>query len=486
MPLTPTSLAQLLHGDLLSAEVLDAELPLGRVETDSRRISSGDLFWALKGPRYDGHDYVASAIAQSASAIVVEERWLRQAWQTRHFPERRVPTVVVANTLAAFGQYAAWHRRRHDLLAIGVTGSVGKTTTRHLIHTVLSTRYRGMQSPQNFNNHVGVPLSLLAIQPEDEFAVIECGASHVGEIRQLAELFGPEYGVITSIAPAHLDGFGNIEGVCRAKGELFEALPPNGLAIVNGDDPLARALIKRANCRSITVGEHLLNEVRATNVRCKNGSMEFEVDRSHFDLPVTGRSLLTSGLIALAMARELGLSDAEINEGFRQFQPLAGRSCPIALGKWTVIDDTYNASPASMQAACATLSNWQPVGHGKRILIVGDMLSLGPKTDHYHQELGATIANSGIDRLLAIGSQAATVARTAKESGMDAGCLGACRDMETLEALLDCWLEPGDVILVKGSRAMQMEQVVEKLRNRDALEHQSTQTNERIPAYKAA
>lgn len=481
---TISALAHLLHGHVLCAEGVDLNTPIGRLEIDSRKVIDGDLFWSLSGERHDGHDYVNSSIAHGASAVVVEQEWFDRIVAAEKYPQRLVPVVVVENTLRALNEYARWHRRQHDLLTIGITGSVGKTTTRRLIHAVLSARFQGMQSPRNYNNHFGVPLSLLEIQPRDEFAVLEFGASGAGEIQRLAETAEPEFGVVTAVAPAHLEGFGSLEAICRAKGELVESLPRNGLAILNGDDPLVRRMSGRASCRVVTVGEELHNDVVAGRVSTANGSLQFCIDGVMFDVPVTGRHHLSAAIVSVTLGRELGMTDAEIQTGFRQFQPLRGRSCPIDLGEWTVIDDTYNSNPASMQAACQMIQDWQTTG--KRILVVGDMVELGTEATRYHEELGARIAQSNIDCLIAIGSRAAAVAGTAKLAGMDAGCLGACSDLNEnlaiVQTLLDCWLQPGDTLLVKGSRSMQMERVVQLLEQMALDRSHSYQS----PQFKAA
>ncbi|MEW4527793.1 UDP-N-acetylmuramoyl-tripeptide--D-alanyl-D-alanine ligase [Maioricimonas sp. JC845] len=424
-----------------------------RVETDSRQVERGDLFWALKGERHDGHDFVAQAFANGAASCVVEAG--------RHIDHDGL-LIEVGDTTAAFGQFAAWYREQMDAITIGVTGSVGKTTTRHMIHTVLSGRFSGTQSPQNFNNHFGVPLSLLGIAPDDEFAVLELAATGIGEICRLAAIARPEIGVITRIAPTHLDEFGSIDNICTAKGELLEALPPSGFAVVNGDDDRVLSLASRAGCPVIRVGEQPHNDVIATDVVAENEWLRFRVGHADFSLPAVGRHHLTAALAAIAIAREIGMDDDEIAAALRLFQPVPGRCQIERIGDWTVIDDTYNASPVSMQAACEILGNWQP-GHNT-LLVAGDMLALGDQSKHYHEQLGRTVAQSGINRLIAIGPQAANLAGTAKAHGMDAGCLGVCRDLTTLELLLDCWLEAGDVILVKGSRGMHMEQVIQHLR----------------------
>ena len=423
-----------------------------RIETDSRKVRRGDVFWALKGPQHDGHDYIPDACARGAALCVGEKGRVPKG----------VAAVTVSDTLQALWDFAAWHRSRLDVLLIGVTGSVGKTTTRNMLHATLAARFRGVQSPANYNNHYGVPLSLLTIRPDHEFAVIEVGASQIGEIARLADLAQPEIGVLTAIGPAHLDEFGTIERIGDAKSELLQALPEAGFAVINGDDERVRGLADRAACRVLQTGVRVNNDVVARGIEINGDSLRFQVDRSKFTVHAPGRHFLTSALLAVAVAREIGMHDSEIAAGLKKFRPVTGRCQVLTLGPWTVIDDTYNANPVSMRAACELLRDWHAAN--QRVLIAGDMLSLGEQADAFHAGLGTEAARCGVTRLVAMGAQAARVAGSAKDAGMDAGCLGACRDMDTLTLLLDCWLEPGDVILVKGSRGMHMEHVIEQMK----------------------
>ena len=433
--------------------VRDDSAGFDRIETDSRKVRRGDVFWALPGSQADGHQFLEEARSRGALLCVGEASKLNQP---------PLPAVAVQDSLVALSSFAQWHRRRLDALVIGVTGSVGKTTTRNMLHAALSARFNGVQSPHNFNNHVGVPLTLLSIHSEHEFAVVELGASRVGEIGRLARIAEPEIGVLTAIGPAHLDEFGTIEDICRAKGELLESLPASGFAVINGDDERVRGLAARAACRVLLAGSRVNNDVVARGIEVQGEYLRFQVDRSKFIVHAAGRHFLTSAVLSVAVGREIGMRDAEIAAGLQNFRPVAGRCQVLTIGPWTVIDDSYNANPASMQAACELLRDWR--GGNQRVLISGDMLALGQNTDDYHAAFGSDVARIGVDRLIAVGAQAALVARSAKESGMDAGCLGACRDLDTLTVLLDCWLEPGDVILVKGSRGMHMEQVIARLK----------------------
>ncbi len=434
-------------------EIADLEHSVCRIETDSRKIQPGDLFWALEGNKLDGHKFVKQAIASGAVASIVS---------AGKSSSSHGPRIEVDNTLAALWQLSNWYRRQFETLVIGVTGTVGKATTRRMIASVLSTRYSGIESPLDFNDQYGVPLSLLMIEPQHEFAVIELGATRTGEIEELAAVSEPEVGALTAIGPAHLDGFGSLEAIAKTKGELIDAIPESGFVVLNGDDRQVRQMVSRAQCPVIMVGEREHNTLRATDVSLENNYLRFRVGQSEFELNVVGRHHLHAALTAIAIGRQLEMTDVEIAYGLRNFQSIEGRSHLIQMGDWAVIDDTYNANPLSMSAACQILKEWKTTG--KRILVTGDMLSLGEWTADFHRMFGEEVARSSIGHLIAIGAQAPVVTSSARRSGMDPGCLGSCRDHDLAMMLLECWLDPGDVVLVKGSRGMRMDAIVASLR----------------------
>ena len=450
----PTMLTNLLSSTGGTAVgVADVSAEFCRVGIDSRTVQAGDVFWAVSGEQNEGHDFVGDAVLRGATACVVEAGRVQNVFG---------PLVEVTNTLEALWKYAAWHRTQQEAMVIGVTGSVGKTTTREMIHAVLSARYDGVQSPKNYNNHYGVPLSVLDIDSSHDFAVLELAASAVGEIRDLASVAAPEIGVVTAIGESHLAGFGSIENIIQAKGELIESLPASGFAVLAGDDERFRSIARRANCPVLFVGEHDRNDVQATDVRATRDHLGFNVDGQRFEVAATGRHNLPAALCAVAIAREIGLSAEVIGEGLKQFTAVEGRCRIHEIGSCTVIDDSYNANPRSMSAACDVLRNW--AGPGKRVFVAGDMLELGDRSIPCHREFGVAAAQAGIDCLLVYGEFAEYVIQGALAAGMDQHCLAEFRDFEALVAVLECWLEPGDVVLVKGSRGMKMERVIERLR----------------------
>jgi UDP-N-acetylmuramoyl-tripeptide--D-alanyl-D-alanine ligase len=434
------------------------EVVIRRVVIDSRDVQPGDVFWALRGEHHDGHNFVEEAHRRGAAISVV---------QCRPAICQAAAVVEVADTLVALGDFARWYRQQHEALVIGVTGSVGKTTTREMLHAVLSITHAGSRSLKNFNNHIGLPLSLLQIQKEDEFAVLELGASHIGEIRDLCRLALPEVGVIPKVGLAHIEGFGSPNGVYEAKGELLEALPAHGFAVLGGDDDRLRLMAPRGACPVIFVGERDDCSVRGTEIEVGENRLGFRVGSDRFTVPVTGRHYLTSALCAVAVAREIGLTATQIAAGLRGFTPVAGRCVVQHIGDWTIIDDTYNANPTSMQAACRLLADWS--GSGKRILVIGDMLELGDQAADYHTQLGRLAADAKLNLIVVLGEQAGHVIRGALSAGFKRHQLAECSDMAALTMVLDCSLDPGDVILVKGSRGMRMERVIEWLQQRAVL-----------------
>ncbi len=443
---------------------------------DSREIEPGDVFIALSGSIHDGHDYAELALRQGASLLIVRED------QAAGIPG---PKLIVPETAQALTQWAGWHRQQSDALVIGVTGSVGKTTTRELIHSALCGSFPGTRSRKNYNNDLGVPLSLLDIQPEHEFAVLELGASRRGEIARLSELAGPEIGVVTAIGSAHVESFGSLDGVMQAKGELIESLPSGGFAILNGDCPHLRSLARRATCRVIFVGEQLENHCRATAVAAAPEALEFQCDGRRFRVPIFGRHQLSNVLCAIAIGREFGIASAVLVDSLAEFQSVPGRSQVRRIGCWTVIDDSYNASPSAFTAAVNGLAEFPLPAHAQRIAVAGDMLELGDSATVEHFQLGRLLADAGIDRVLITGRFADDVARGAMSAGMSSHNISVARDWDTLLFLLECWLEPDDVVLVKGSRGLRMERIVTWLEN-SARQPREQQWVFAVPSRKSA
>lgn len=419
---------------------------------DSRTLNPGDVFWALPGRNCDGHQFVTAAFEKGAAAAVVSQPVTREAG----------PCIQVEDVAAALAEASFEHRNSLEALMIGLTGSVGKTTTRQMLHAVLSKAYTGTASRENFNNRLGVPLSLLGISEADEYAVIEMGASAQGEIGALGELVQPEIAMLTQIAPAHLDGFGSIEGVISGKSELFDNLPESGLAVLPEHLYVMPAIRRRIHSRVLTVGQGPSADICLNNIRLDSGQLKFECDGDSFRMNAPGKHFASSAGLCVAIARELGLTTAQIQTGLESFSPVEGRCCRRMIGDWTVLDDTYNASPISMSAGLVSLLQ-TPVS-GPRIAILGDMLCLGEHAKYYHRKLGQEVARSGIDYLLVYGEFADHVAAAATRGGMSASRIAAFLELEQLQELLPLWLSPGAGMLLKASRNMQLERLIPVLK----------------------
>ncbi len=421
------------------------------VSIDSRASSSGSVFWALQGDRADGHDFVEHAARNGAAAAVVSRDCSAE-----------IPCLVVEDVKRALMDFAAWYRATLQATVVAVTGSVGKTTTRHMIRHVLDTRYSAWESPANFNNQLGVPLSLLGCHAADDFVILELGASRSGDIRELATLAVPEIGVITAIAEAHLATFGEVANVRETKAELLDCLPEFGLALLNGDDPEVRALSQRAGCETRTFGQAVGCDIRATHVDVRGRETWFRVSGQPYCVPLPGRHHLTAALAAVAVGREAGLLPAEIQDGLSTVCAVAGRCEVRCDGETVLIDDTYNASPRSVSAAIETLAGFAQ--HERRTLILGDMAELGDAAARFHEAAGEACGAASIDQVLAVGQFAENVCLAARRAGVPA--TQTFTSVETLCEALQSLTRAGDAILVKGSRSMAMERVVSAIADR--------------------
>lgn len=452
--LTRNQLLAAIGGQLTPDEHDGGEHELGQIVTDSREVGTGDVFWALPGSLLDGADFAAEARYRGAAGIVT------------HRPLDASPTswtIQVDDSLQSLWRLAKWQRDRFRGRVLAVTGSVGKTTTRLMIDAVLGCCRSGSTSPHNFNNHVGVPLSMLQLAPHDNYAALELAASEPGEIAELAALCRPDVGVITCIGEAHLGSFGSQEQIAQTKTDLLAALPAEGIALLNGDDPWLRKLAYRSQAKVVWVGRGGDCQLAATRVSYADGWLTASVDGLRLEVPIWGRHHLTSALLAVAAGREFGVRSAQIVDALAEFQPPAMR-CQVSRMRGAIlINDSYNASPLAMRAALELLNSFdQP---GRRIVVCGDMRELGPQSDAWHGRLGEEIVtHCGADLLLACGHYAQTVVCSARRAGMPAERAMALQNAEQAAIQLQHTIEPGDVVLVKGSRALAMEQIVEELK----------------------
>ncbi len=429
---------------------------------DSRSLCAGDLFFALVGPRLDGHDYLAAALARGAVAAVVSKGRAEGA--------PGAPALVrVGNTTAALQELGAFVRRRRPLTVIGITGSAGKTTAKELTAAVVGRRFRTMKTEGNLNNTYGLPLSLLRLADDREAAVLEMGMSTPGEIARLAEIADPDIGVILNVLPVHMEHFGTMDKIAAAKGELFAAMRRDAVAVWNADDArvgrLARAFRGttisygvRARKAQITADAIVVLGLAGCRFRLRHGGASTEVT-----LHLPGRHNVYNALAAAAVGHSLGIDLEAIRLGLQAVRPAAMRGVLHRLPDGVeVLDDAYNSNPAAMEKAIELLRDAQP--RGRRVLVAGDMLELGPLETRAHARLGEQVAKSGIDLFVAVGPRSARAAKAAARPGAASSPeVRHFPDSEAAAPFVAGACRAGDLILVKGSRGMKMERVVQAL-----------------------
>lgn len=440
-------------------------LMVSSVGTDSREEPVKDLFFALRGERYDGHSFLGKAVTAGAKAAVVERRDPKLAGFRRRY--NGFPLVMVDNTLGALGDLAGWFRDRLDVLAVAITGSTGKTCTKDLLASILEGVYPFCVSPGNYNNEIGTPLTILSAEKKDRALVVEMGARHPGDIRRLSQISRPRFGIITNVGVTHLELFGDTEGVAKAKSELAEDLPEDGVLFLNAENEWSAWIARRTRARVVRFGFSRRAQYRATDVRIGvKGTPSLTLSgpgfKSEVTMKVIGKHQVENALAAAACAREMGVSPERIIGGLARGSLSQWRmEVSEADGGYLVINDAYNASPHSMKAALDTLKT---VGGNRRtIAVLGCMAELGPARRDYHLEIGQLVAAIDIDILACVGSAARDYAVAALGAGLPKGSVFRCEAKEDAVELLRNIVEPGDVILVKASRVMGMESVAQAL-----------------------
>ena len=439
------------------------------VVIDSRLARPGSLFVALRGEHQDGHDFVADAFGRGATGALVEHpvgEYPTLGEGDSEFSAEPPPLcIVVRDALKGLQRIAAHWRRLHPgCRVVGITGSVGKTTAKELVAAVLAQRYTTLKNPGNLNNELGLPLTLLNLEPDSERAVLEMAMYDLGEIALLAEIARPAVGVVTNVGPTHLERLGTIERIAQAKAELVQALPSEGVAILNGDDPRVRAmgsLTKAGTVLTYGLGSDV--DLRATDAVARGFSgvgfdLHYQGENISAQSSLLGLHSVHTAMAAAAVGIAEGLTWPEILSGLAdpdarvRLKPLSGRNGS------TVLDDTYNASPASSLAALGFLQGLS----GRKIAVLGDMLELGSFEEEGHRKVGAAAAEV-VSALVTVGSLGRVIGRAASERGMASDAVYTCDDNQTAAAEVKRLLKPGDVVLVKGSRGMAMEEIVAEL-----------------------
>jgi len=453
--ITLGQLAEAVGGHLLgSFDRLDT--PICQVETDSRSIHSGVLFIPLLGDRFDGHAYISAALEGGAAGCV-----------TAREPGNLLPGkfyVKVSDTQKALRDLAVWYRSRFSIPFIGVTGSVGKTTTKDMLASVLGVRYNVLKTEGNFNNDIGLPLTLLRLNASHQIAVLEMGMDDFGQIDYLSRIVRPDLGVITNIGDAHIERLGSREGILKAKSEILPHISPDGAVILNGDDPLLTGLRGKTPVPAIFCGQGEGCGYRAqvtggdgvSHIHCRltTPNMDREVK-----IPALGNHMVYPTLIAAAVGERFGLTPDQIEEGINQFVPTRMRMNVLRRGEGiTILDDTYNANPQAMRAAISVLAG--SMGSHKTA-VLGDMLELGPFAPALHTGVGEYLGSVGIQSLVTVGELAGHIAQGARDAGVPQ--VIHCPTREEAKAVLPRIIRPDTTILVKASRGMKLEELTAQL-----------------------
>jgi len=434
----------------------DAGTVFYTVATDTRKMRDKALFFALIGERYDGHSFLHQAVANGAGGLVVSS-WV-------DLPPG-VPTVMVQDTLKALQALASYNRAKSKAFLVGVTGSTGKTTTKDLIASVLSVRLRTLKSEGNHNNEIGLPLTLLELDDTHEAAVVEMGMRGPGQISALCELARPKGAVITNINETHLELLGTISNIAAAKGEILEYIPEDGFALLNIDSPFIQREAARCRGKVVYYGIGAPVGISGSNIRSEGTGSLFTAtvggEQHNFYIPVPGRHNVTNALAAIGVAWELGFTVEEIYQGLSKATFTGMRLEIVDGGRCKIINDAYNASPASTKAALEVL---REVAVGRRsIAVLGDMLELGVRAVEGHREVGEVAAKQGIHYIISVGELSRKIVEGALKAGFPPEKAFWCKDCDSAVKALESLLQEGDVVLVKGSRGMRMEYIVQHL-----------------------
>ena len=454
-PITLRQLIAAVDGTLLG-DFSDLDAAVTSVDTDSRNIQPGSLFIPLEGERFDGHSFIPAALSAGAAGCLTARA--RDSYAPGKF------YVKVRSTQRALRDLARWYKKQFDIPFVCITGSVGKTTTKDMVAAVLREKFRVHKTNGNFNNNIGLPLTLLRLEKADEICVLEMGMNHAGEIEYLSDIVEPDVALITNIGDSHIENLGSREGIFQAKCEIFTHMKPEGTVILNGDDEWLTTLKGRLPFTTVFVGRGEGLEYRATQVDSDGQThikCQVTTPRQSFSLciPALGAHMVYPALMAAAVGELYGMTGEEIARGVENFLPTKMRMNVLRLpGDVVVLNDAYNANPQSMRAAAAVLGD----ARGRRkVAIVGDMLELGDSSDLFHRAVGGSFAELGTDCLIAVGDLARYLAEGAREAGM--GEVYHFDSQEQAMPTILSQLQPGTTILVKASRMMRFERIVEAL-----------------------
>lgn len=431
------------------------------VSTDSRSLKSGELFVALSGPNFDGNRFATTALERGASGVIVSD-----ASAIPPVLARDAAVLVHPDPRRALATLARWYRDTLSARVVGITGSCGKTTTKNVLVELLATRFATVGSPSSFNNDVGVPHTLFLADADTEALVVELGTNRPGEIATLCDIARPDAGIVTTIGASHLEGLGSVDGVAREKSALAQAVAESGFVVLNADNGWTPWVKQRTKARVLTFSIDGTGEFDARDVWFHPGGTTFRLFGREITSPLLGLHNVQNLLAALAACHGLGLELDDVLPAVPRLKAGRGRLDRIHVGRLTLIDDSYNANPESARASVRVLQGLH--GHRRRVLVLGEMLELGPRAAELHYEIGAEAARSGIDLLVLVGELARAAAAGALESGLDAERVIHLDDVEEAEKRVPPLLAAGDVVLVKGSRRTGLDRLVQRIVENEA------------------
>ena len=464
----PAEIAAIVGG---KAEIIGAGARdmVGGVSTNSKDCGKNLLFVAIKGERFDGHEFIEEACRNGAICVLAREisAELRES-------DVNCTVVLVKDTVRALGELAQYYKRLSKVRAIAVTGSVGKTTTKEFIYSVVSERFRARKTEGNYNNEIGLPLTLLSIEPEDEIAVVEMGMSALGEIDYMSKLTEPDIAVVTNIGTSHMEKLGSRENICRAKMEIAHGLRVDGTLLLNADEPMLFSRREDDSRMKFVSVYNRAGDFRAVNIRHTPTGIVYDLIYSNkavtnVEVPALGQHNVYNSLTAYAVGVLLGMTDEQIRRGLRQFKGAEMRQRIYDLNGVTVIDDTYNASPESMRAAIDVLTSMAAQRNARPTALLGDMKELGEYSRLMHDQLGQYAAQKKVEVLFLYGLMADVIAEAAIKKGIRADNVYVnldCRDPQAMADMVSEALRPGDILLVKASRAVGAEKVIECMKKK--------------------
>ncbi len=435
-----------------AAQPLLENLEVGRISTDTRALGKNDVFLALSGPNFDGHDFVADALEKGAKHFVISD--------PKKAPKGECNVILVDDVLAAYGDLAAYWRHKFNIPAVAITGSSGKTTVKELIAHILSSKFSVLKNRGTENNLVGVPKTILQLEPSHDMMVLEIGTNQPGEIARLSSIVSPQVGVITLIGHSHLEGLKSVEGVYAEKLSLLSSLERGGTLFLNGEDLMLKKASSGAH-RVLRAGFGKEgNQFYAENIWCHETGSSFHLNgKDLFEIPLLGKHNILNALLAISVGATLGLGVEDMRKSLKEFKPISGRLHMKNFEGITFIDDSYNSNPASFRAALEALKGFRI--RGKKGVVFGDMLELGGMGEELHRDIGTLLSTLYFDFVIATGPLSHLAADEAVKRGLSASKISLAKNSSEAGALCRKMVSAGDMVLVKGSRGMKMEKVFE-------------------------